>query len=82
MSRQIHVLVALEQREAATANNQPHPVLKRRWEELNEVLDRNKKAKVNCALQSALTCHFRRHRESNESGSLRAIIEGHRKGQN
>jgi hypothetical protein len=47
---EIHVLVAVPGHSWPThtgsANKEPHPTRKRRWEELNELLDGNKKAKI------------------------------------
>ncbi|KAG2765830.1 hypothetical protein PC129_g22197 [Phytophthora cactorum] len=53
---EVHVLVVVPGQRlpiAAAANHEPHPARKKRWEELNEVLDRNKKAKVNAAGESS-----------------------------
>ncbi|GMF29686.1 unnamed protein product [Phytophthora lilii] len=52
----VHVLVVVPGQRlpiAAAANHEPHPTRKKGWEELNEVLDRNKRAKVNAAGESS-----------------------------
>ncbi|KAG2770360.1 hypothetical protein Pcac1_g18567 [Phytophthora cactorum] len=52
----IHVLVLVPGQGlsvGAAALREPHPVRKKRWEELNEVLDRNKRSKVNSAGESS-----------------------------
>ncbi|KAL8002069.1 hypothetical protein Plhal703r1_c17g0081511 [Plasmopara halstedii] len=53
---QIHVLVLVPGQRlslGAAALREPHPVRKKRWKELNEVLDRNKRSKVNSAGESS-----------------------------
>ncbi|GMF09430.1 unnamed protein product [Phytophthora lilii] len=57
----VHVLVVVPGQRlpiAAAATHEPHPTRKKRWEELNEVLDRNKRAKVNAAGESSTGCSY------------------------
>ncbi|KAI9985062.1 hypothetical protein PInf_004370 [Phytophthora infestans] len=52
----VHVLVVVPGQRlpiAATAIHEPHPARKKRWEELNKILDRNQRAKVNAAGESS-----------------------------